>query len=132
MNQITVEEVKEILLSFKDDRKFDITRWISLDTIDNKQYALVFGWVDGYNPVAEDTPLARKDYRVCGKLAYCPLNSIMHEYSMDWIMPTYNDEVYDTESSISLDDYDIKVSVEWWLKEWNTMLPLIKEKKITY
>lgn len=87
------------------------TYWYTLDIINDKEYAVVMGWNDGF---AEDKPT------LCMKLAFLPTNSLMSEYDIDWLMP-YDEqgEVDDTEMSIESED-DIIKAVEYMVDVFKT------------
>ena len=66
-----------------------------------------------------------EDDVIYGKLAYCPKNSAMHEYDIDWIMPEINDTVYDTEYYIP--EYATYHRVLCTLKDWEDGMKEIVE-----
>jgi hypothetical protein len=72
-------------------------------SVDDKQnqWAIVLGWVDGFEPDDKDDCIDGS-YRLCVKLAYQPTNSIMKDYDIDWVMPynTKTKEVCDVEIPI--------------------------------
>ena len=72
-------------------------------SVDDKQnqWAIVLGWVDGFEPDDKDD-CTDGSYRLCVKLAYQPTNSIMKDYDIDWVMPynTKTKEVFDVEIPI--------------------------------
>lgn len=68
------------------------------------QWAIVFGWQDGYEENKEDK-FSDGECHLAAKLAYQPYNSIMQEYNFDWTMP------YDAETG-DVDDNEIIVYEE--------------------
>ena len=85
------------------------TYWQTLDVIDGKEFAIVLGWQDGFD--TED------GYELCMKLAYLPTNSLMSEYSVDWLMP-YDEktgDVDDTEICVGNGE-NIEEDINWLLK----------------
>lgn len=90
------------------------TFWVELGYDDSNTYACAMCWCDadaadymGF----EDDP---GDF-VIAKIAFCPNNSLMHEYDFDWLMP-YDDRgnVDDTELIIN-DASDADALAEAWL-----------------
>ena len=83
----------------------------------NNQWAIVLGWQDGYE-VDETDDCTDGTWRLCAKLAYQPINSIMQcDYDIDWLMP-YDEEtgeVYDTELSV-YSPSDSESVVNWLLE----------------
>lgn len=86
------------------------TYWWTLDYVDDKQFAIVMGWQQ-----VDD------DYELCMKLAYLPMNSLMSEYDIDWIMPYDEDtgQVDDTNSEIG-DEQDIANTIDYLLDVYNS------------
>ena len=102
------QEIKNTIKTALANGPDNTTYWVTLDTVDGNTWAVVFGWVDGFEDGAH----------LCGKIAYAPKNSVMTEYDMDWLMP-YDEEtgeVYDTEISDPSDS-----DIDWWLNEWGTI-----------
>lgn len=124
---IKISEVTNIVKQFAEEKDMSITRAIILDRIGDKTWALVFGWEDGFDKAEIDTPTERGEYRICGKIAYIPDNSVMSEFSVDWIMPSMKGEVWDTDTSIILEKSIISSLVKYWRDEWKTMKHLIKQ-----
>lgn len=124
---IKISEVRDIVKKFAEDEDMSTTRAIILDHIGDRTWALVFGWEDSYSKVEIDTPTERGENRICGKIAYLPDNSIMSEYSVDWIMPSMQGEVYDTIFHLTLDRINISSNVEFWRDSWKHMKHLIKQ-----
>jgi hypothetical protein len=124
---IKINEVKNIIKQFAEDEDMSTTRAIILDNIGDRTWALVFGWEDGFDKAEIDTPTERGENRICGKIAYIPNNSIMSEFSVDWIMPSMKGEVWDTDTSVRLEDSIISSLVKYWRDEWKTMRHLIKQ-----
>ncbi len=80
----------------------------TLEIKDGKRWAICFAWMDWDND---------NTWRLYGKVAYQPVNSIMQcDYDIDWLMPCdkITGEVIDTETQITNVDFDI----DWLLKEW--------------
>ncbi len=117
MKRLTVDEVNNTIDLLKED-SIGTTRWISLGTIADKDFALVMSYVQ-YD---ED------ELELCAKIAYN--DSYMKEYDMDWIMP-YNPrtgEVWDTEASVG--DEVSSADVEWWNSEFEDMIPLLESGEL--
>ena len=73
---------------------YETTRWIEFAEDDKNIWALVLHCV-------EEEAHGEKIDVIYGKLAYCPKNSLMQEYDIDWIMPELVEGVvYDTEYDI--------------------------------
>ena len=112
------QKVRNLILDLKNPDKWDYTGYVTLDVVDGKRWAIVIGWLDGF----EDEGTAdykRDDCRLCGKVAYQSTHSVMQEYDYDWLMPYDEDtgEVWDTDTSINSDD-NIDSCIDWWLSEW--------------
>ncbi len=112
------QKVRDLILDLKNPNKWDYTGYVTLDVVDGKRWAIVIGWMDGF----EDEGISdykRDDCRLCGKVAYQSTNSVMQEYDYDWLMP-YDEntgEVWDTDTSIDSDG-NIDSCIDWWLSEW--------------
>lgn len=88
---------------------------LAVDENDN-QWAIVLGWNDGFEEVAADD-CTDGTWRLCVKLAYQPINSMMQcDYNIDWLMP-YDEktgDVDDNEVAI-YPDSNAKDIVDWLL-----------------
>ena len=98
------------------------TYYWKLDVDSNgNQWAIVLGWQDGYEEDETDD-CTDGTWRLCAKLAYQPVNSMMQcDYDIDWLMP-YNEEtgeVDDNELSI-YPDSDASKIIDWLLKCYET------------
>ena len=73
----------------------------------------------------EDSLWSDRDYRIVGKLAFQPVESVMQEYDIDWLMPYDEDtgEVDDNELSI-VSIHEIPMAVNWWLDSYNRAMAL--------
>lgn len=119
VNETMLSQIKQgIMDCAKDDT---MTAWQELERRDNKIWAIVVGWNDGFDKNIQDE-YGHGDERLCMKLAYMPQNSMMSEYTMDWLYPEYPDskehELMDTEIGI-FPDTDIEKSVNNLLKEYH-------------
>ena len=123
MKGISVANVTDAVKFLANNEDMSITKWIEIEKFGDRQYALVFGWVDGYEKTSHNSKTERGTCRICGKLAYN--DSYIKEYDMDWIMPSYKGNVYDTETTISLNKADISSGTTWWAREWKHMRSLI-------
>lgn len=77
-------------------------------------WAIVLGWGDGFEPDPSDD-CTDGTWRICAKLAYQSINSIMQCcYDIDWLMPydKVTGEVDDNEVSI-YPDTDLPGVVDW-------------------
>ena len=88
---------------------------VPLGRIGKNRWAIVVAWMD-YD--------GENKWRLFGKVAYQPINSIMQcDYDVDWFMPTTNDgEVDDTEVAIQ-SEFDI----DWLIGEWNRVQSEMEE-----
>ena len=109
-----IDELEKMLIGINDDMDFDSTYMYHLAYDDNNnEWAIVFGWVnDNYYEDEVDQNW------VVGKVAYQPVNSLMKEYDIDWLMPNIKDtdEVWDTEITVE-DRGDLK----WLVNEWEAI-----------
>lgn len=114
-------DVRKLILNLKNPDKWDYTGYVTLDVVDGKRWAIVIGWMDGFEDEGT-TDYKRDDCRLCGKVAYQSEHSVMQEYDYDWLMP-YDEntgEVWDTNTSIDSDG-NIDSCIDWWLNEWETI-----------
>ena len=88
---------------------------VPLGKIGQNRWAIVVAWMD-YDD--------NDKWRLYGKVAYQPVNSIMQcDYDIDWCYPTNDEgECDDTEISIS-DESDI----DWLIGEWDRVRNTIEE-----
>ena len=98
------------------------TYWVELGWDDKNTYAcaMAYDTEDGYYGDDEEESYSY----VLGKIAFCPDNSAMNEYEMDWMMP-YDEEtgeVWDTETSITTWD-----SAYWLAEEWIAIMNRINK-----
>ena len=100
-----------------EEKDLSVTTFFRLDNDGENTWAIVFGWVDGFEP--SNQLMASDTYRLCGKCAYASNKSLMHEYDMDWLMPTCDDDsdVDDTEISFESED-EIEDNIDWLIKEF--------------
>ena len=69
---------------------------------DNNDWAIVLGWQDGYEEDKNDD-CTNGTYRICLKLAYQPINSMLQcDYDIDWLLPCNpkTGDIYESEYSI--------------------------------
>lgn len=118
-----IEQIKNML--FADT---STTAWIPLEEDKYGTWAIVFGWRDGFDDES-DTPYKRNDCRLCGKVAFCKSNSGLKEYEMDWDMPWFDGEIYDTEVSLDCDG-DVSSAIQYWESCWNDLSKGGKAKAI--
>lgn len=95
-------------------------RWtwvLNLETINRIRYAIVISWMDYDN---------NGDFRLCAKVAYQSIFSLMSEYDIDWTMP-YNkktgDIVFD---EIEITNYPSE-SFKTLYDQWKVIRFLIKQ-----
>lgn len=98
MDLITFEIAKRFMETIK--KSPSTTCWHTIDEDSNYTWAIVFGETDD---------------GIAGKVAYCPLNSAMNEYDIDWMMPfdSENGNVDDTEILIGDTDDNINESIRF-------------------
>ena len=80
------------------EKNLSATYYVNINKTTKVTWGIVFGWMDDFDP--EDSTYSIGTSRLCGKVAYISNNSGMTEYEIDWIMPTIDGEVYDTEIAI--------------------------------
>ena len=111
-------KIKEQIEYLRDSRAFSTTCWVELCKTEYVTWAVVLGWVDGYETKDKDSDYVFSTLRICGKVASLRNNSVMSEYDIDWLMPADEDgEIIDTETSIE-SDADIDDAIKFWQKEW--------------
>ncbi len=117
-NESVVSSAKDAIQSLYENKDFSVTYFIPLLKGKSKSWYLVFAWQNGYEH-DEKEAFACNDYRICGKIAFCANNSMMHDYDMDFLMP-YDERgnVFDTECSISASD-DIDALLRHWSDDWD-------------
>lgn len=96
------------------------TYWVELGWDDANTYACAMAY-DNENDYDEEGEVYPY---VLAKIAFCPDNSAMNEYEMDWLMP-YDEEtgeVWDTETSITT--YS---DAEWLAEEWLAIMDRINK-----
>ena len=93
----------------------------------NKNVSIVLGWQDGYDK--EDDNYYSDGYRLCVKVGYQPVNSIMQcDYNVDFnqVYDKETGDVYDTEISLYPDsDFekvadDIVTEFNYVLSSWKS------------
>lgn len=110
-----IKEIKDIIDKLLRYRVLSETYWITLKKDGNKTWALVFAWKEGFDDNHIVSGYQFNDCRICGKVAYN--DSYMKDYNMDWIMPSKDDAVYDTECSIE-EEADISSAIAYWENCW--------------
>lgn len=107
-----------------------MTRWFYLwHTFDwYNDYAVVFGSVPVDEEMKDEYP---SGYTVLMKIGRQYWNSVMHEYDVDWLFPTIDDEtgelyVYEYDANTVEDALD---GLEWLKKNWKTITEDKKEKE---
>lgn len=112
-------EIKEIIALLLKQRDLTDTRWSNLESDGNKQWAVVLAWQDGFDNEGDDGKYKLNEYRICGKIAYN--DSYMHEYDIDWLMPSdEHGDVYDSEISLESDN-DVSFALACWDKSWKVI-----------
>lgn len=115
-----IKRVKEV----ESDRDPQATYWVELGYDDKNTYACVMCWCDKDN--AEYFGYEDEADFVLAKIAFCPDNSAMNEYDIDWLMP-YDEEtgeVWDTELQISSSDWS---DAEWLAEKWLAIMDRINK-----
>lgn len=79
MNMPTVADLEKSFMSLKKSKDHMVTfvHKFGKDMVDNR-WAIVLAWQDGYE---------EPEWRIVGKVACQPSNSLMQEYDFDWTMP---------------------------------------------
>lgn len=115
-----IKRVKEV----ESDRDPQATYWVELGYDDKNTYACVMCWCDKDN--AEYFGYEDEADFVLAKIAFCPDNSAMNEYDIDWMMP-YDEEtgeVWNTELQISSSDWS---DADWLAEEWLAIMDRINK-----
>lgn len=115
-----IKRAKEV----ESDRDPQTTYWVELGYDDKNTYACVMCWCDKDN--AEYFGYEDEADFVLAKIAFCPDNSAMNEYDIDWLMPYDEDtgEVWDTELQISSSDWS---DADWLAEEWLAIMDRINK-----
>lgn len=108
---MTQEDIDKVVSIFKNCNSMEEgeTRWYPLaEDVEDNLWAIVLG--KGFDEEYPEDVLA--------KVAFCPKRSMMHDYDIDWTMPTINDygEVWDAE--ITADP----MYVTWLAEQWAEMI----------
>ena len=119
-----IDELENMAKGIYNDMEFDATYMYHLAYDDsNNEWAIVFGWEydEDFWGVDED-----EHRMVVGKVAYQPINSLMKEYDIDWLMPNIKDtdEVWDTE--ITVED---RSDLDWLVNEWEDIKKVYVDKE---
>ena len=127
-----IRAIKETISRMAKERNLSTTYWVVLDRLGGGIWAVVFGWVDGFDN-DEGVEYQIDNCRLCGKVAYLPGNSGMSEYDMDWLMPyDSTGDVYDSELSVD-NEADVLSSISFWGSEWdNIAMELDKGRNSSY
>ena len=108
-----IDELIELVKDAKANKDLGAT-WIhQLDYINEKRWAIVFGYEPGYSENEDDEDY----YQLCGKVAYQSSKCIMQEYEWDWTMP-YSEKTGDVDVTETSIGNDIKGAVEYLVNEW--------------
>jgi len=103
-----IKECLNAVDKLKETNDHSVTYFIRLGEDDKNNWAIVLAWMDwdGNN-----------NWEIYGKVAYQPKNSICQcDYDIDWLMPTFNNEVWDTEIA-NPNEEDFR----WMIKEYSLM-----------
>lgn len=97
---------------------YNSTTWIEFAEDEKNIWALVLHCVEEEAILADEEglPDLKMIDVIYGKLAYCPKNSAMQEYDIDWLMTDINGMVYDTEYDIPSYATDKRILLT--LKDW--------------
>ena len=98
--QKLAKELFAAIEQMRENHDDNLYYWI-VDRDDSKNWAVVLGWCDGFDENEVDDCMDGT-YRMCVKLAYQSVNSVMQcDYDIDWCMPyDENGEVLNAEFSI--------------------------------
>lgn len=118
---ITREKVASIVKDLIQSKDLCVTKWIPLKETGGKLWAVVFAWQGGFEKADDNSSeYEYGEYRICGKISFLPVKSVMADYDMDWLMP-YSEktgEVYDTEYSFG-DISDADDAAGYWNECWD-------------
>ena len=88
---------------------------VPLGRIGKNRWAIVVAWIDWDNT---------NEWRLFGKVAYQPVNSIMQcGYDIDWLLPTNDEGECDNAEVAIQSEYDI----DWLIGEWERVRAAIEE-----
>ncbi|HAU88200.1 MAG TPA: hypothetical protein DCW90_22815 [Lachnospiraceae bacterium] len=122
-----IERFQNAMQYMKDTPDSGTFVWYLNCDSNGKEWAIVFGWQDGYEAYPDDK-FSDGEWHLATKLAYQPYNSMMQEYNFDWTMP-YNaetGEVYDNEITVYEDSNPSEI-IESLLKVYSTYYEDFKE-----
>ena len=92
-----------------------ITYFWELGTVGDERRGIVLAWQDGYEPDNTGSRYADGECRICAKLACQPVNSLMQEYDIDWLMPYDEKTGFVDDNEITVDG-DTDAVIDWLLK----------------
>lgn len=103
----------------KEPLALNSTFTVSLPSQDDNDWAVVFGWTDGFEEATEKSWYEDGESRLCCKLGFQPDNSAMQcDYDIDWDMP-YDEstgEVCDSELNVdeSFDESSVEFITQYY------------------
>jgi hypothetical protein len=113
---VLIREFTEAVQEMRRTHGYGTYYWI-LSEDNTNRWAIVLGWADGFEEDPADNNLDGA-WRICAKMAYQPINSIMQcDYDIDWLMPYDKEtmEVDDNEVSI-YPGTDLADVIDWLLE----------------
>ena len=112
------EQISKAIKKMRSSHDNGTYHWYFGQDDNNNDWAIVLGWQDGYEEDKNDDCTV-DTWRICIKLAYQPLNSMLQcDYDIDWLMP-YNKKnggVYDTNYPI-YPNSNVALYVHYLLKD---------------
>ncbi len=92
------------------------TSYVTLYTDSFKErWAIVMAWMDYDN---------NGNWKIYGKIASQPTNSLMQEYDIDWLMPIEESYGFDGDTEIQIES---EVDIDWLFKEWEWIYEEIRK-----
>ena len=119
---------KEHLKFFKKEGEDGLpySAYVPLERIDDNDYAIVFGYLDGYDEEDAQITDGYGNYCLNGKVGYQSENSIMTEFEVDWLMP-YNEENCETwDTCLTLDPSGCESGIDWLIEQAEYILRAVK------
>ena len=110
------------------DDDLSTTAWVPLKRIGEKYFAIVFGYLDGYDEecadIIEKSNISDETWYYClnGKVAYQNYNTMMSDYDTDWYFFYIDGSDLEFTSEVSIGKGDGILEIDWLIEEAQSIL----------